>query len=409
MELFKPDGLNRFIGNQSDAKSVLSLLQEGLAQARLGHIAESIHIFTSVRQSLASNLIELEPAFDVLICSHRKYWQAQQALLTASKLFVEADQERHLHLEQLTNILTTLLASPSSARQEQDGSVVQLSGQPTPTASPLSKTDLDLAIVDTLPSLSFTCFGFFRVIRMGQTVELCSNRTGQTILRYLVAKTGHSESMDVLMELFWPEDPPDVARHKLVVAISALRRALNQDYASQIGGGYILCKNEFYMLNPNVEYKIDLEEFLALYNRGCESTSTDKVPYYLAASELYKGPFLFEDLYADWSLFQREQLNRVYLIMCTELAEYYYKTKHYEEAAKWCNRVLKEDRCDEKAHLYLMHIYLATNHRNEAIVQYQRCKNILKEEMGVEPIPEIQSLFDEATNNLSNSVSNIKK
>src|SRR5258708_13611373 len=83
---------------------------------------------------------------------------------------------------------------------------------------------------DFLPALYLTCFGRFEVRRLGQPIPLCSSRSGQSILRYLVVQPGHSATSDAFMALLWPEDEPEVAQPKLHSAISPLRPSLNHAY-----------------------------------------------------------------------------------------------------------------------------------------------------------------------------------
>lgn len=98
---------------------------------------------------------------------------------------------------------------------------------------------------------------------------------------------------------------------------------------------------------------------------------------------------------------QRAQLAHAYLTMCSVLAEHYLAAKEYEWATKWATAILKENPCHEVAHQYLMRIYLAQGHRQEALRQYQQCERLLLAELRVQPLPEtrmiVQSLFSEET------------
>lgn len=227
---------------------------------------------------------------------------------------------------------------------------------------------------------------------MGRPVALCSNRNGQAILRYLVAQPGHSATVDTLMAMLWPEDEQEVAQSKLHIAISALRRSLNEGYTCGPGCGYILCKNRVYRLNPAVVIRTDVDEFLQCHQVG-RRANEDTVSLYERACRLYSGPFLPEDMYADWSFLQREQLSQIYLTMCKALTDYYFNHGHYEDAAQWATDILKENRCDEAAHRQLIQIYAAQGRRSEALQQYQRCVRVLREELGLQPLPETVLVF----------------
>jgi DNA-binding SARP family transcriptional activator len=113
---------------------------------------------------------------------------------------------------------------------------------------------------------------------------------------------------------------------------------------------------------------------------------------------------LTEDLYVDWPIIQREQLNQAYFAMCGTLSEHYRGIGDYEAAAKWANAILKENPCDEVAHRYLMSIYSEAGRRSEALRQYQRCERILTGELNITPMPETVSLFHTILNNESSKI-----
>jgi DNA-binding SARP family transcriptional activator len=400
-----------------EASAPVSLLERGLNHIRQGHHAEGVAFFTSVRERLAPDQVSLVAVLDTLIEGYEYYWQAQQALHQASKHFVEIEAWQQAQIAILEKLLRTL-------RDRDTDSTLQAIHYPpkTPTGHQLVQSSLPavravyqagVPASDTLqaadgdppgkdgnalPALYITCFGFFEVRRPGQPVVLCSNRKGQAILRYLVAHPEHRATMDILMAVLWPEDEPEVAHHKLQVAVSALRRSLNRGYVSDAGGGYILCKDRVYQLNPFVPLRSDVDEFLELYQIGRQSSGSVMISYYERACDLYTGPFLSEDLYSDWSGPRREQLSQVYLTMCNALAEYYLEAGHYQEAMRWIGAVLRENRWDEVAHRQLMRAYAAQGRRSDALRQYQHCVRILAEELGVQPMPETVRLFQAILN-----------
>jgi DNA-binding SARP family transcriptional activator len=203
----------------------------------------------------------------------------------------------------------------------------------------------------------------------------------------LISQLGRKATSDRLQAMLWPEDEIEVAARKLYLAISALRRSLSDDPASEPSRSYIVCKNRVYALNASVAIQTDVDEFLHCYHTG-QRGAAERVTLYEKACQLYTGPFLAEDLYADWSFIQREQLTRAYLTMRNELTDYYLKAGRYEEAAQSAHAVLKENRCDEAAHRHLIQVYIAQGRRSEALQQYARCTSVLHEELGVKPLPE---------------------
>lgn len=410
-----------------DTSSTLALLESGLNCVRQGRFSEAVAHFALAREQLSPNLIHLATVLDACIQDYVDYWQAQQALHQASEHLVGVHTKQQARVTTLEKLLNTLMKTiPESKSAVPQPTKSPVDPQFPPTSQPSSFVEEEAqssmsSVVnlrpckplervqhaeegDALPALYFTCFGRFEVRRLGQPVSLCSNRNGQAILRYMVAQSNHRVTMDTLMALLWPEDEPEVAHHKLQVAISALRRSLNNGYVSDTGGGYIDCKNGVYQLNLAVSIRTDVDEFLAFYRAGRQQKSISAtVADYEAACHLYKGAFLTEDLYVDWPIIQREQLNQAYLAMCGALSEHYREIGSYEDAAKWASAILKENHCDEVAHRQLMRINVAAGRRSEALRQYQRCERILAEELNVSPMPETVNLFHAILSNESSN------
>lgn len=367
--------------------SLVSSLEQGIRYARQQHHPEAMTAFTLAYNQLTSQHSDLASLLDALIGSRQRYEEAKQEVQEASKRLVAAESEQQQHLTTLEHLLPDLLRLLEESSLALDRLPNVSMGQHAPSQAPGSGL--------ALPALEFTCFGHFQVKRLGRVVALCPNRKGQTILRYLVAKPGHRETLDKLIEILCRDDEPEVGRHKLEVALSALRCSLNRSYPCEPGSGYILYQHGAYQLNPAVAIRTDVEEFLELYQAGYRAGGDEAIIWYERACHLYTGPFLTEDLYADWTFIRREQLSQVYLAMCSTLAESALKRGHFEEALQWTTASLSENRCDETAHQQLIRAYLALGRRSEALRQYERCQQMLDEELGVQPLPETTKLVDD--------------
>jgi DNA-binding SARP family transcriptional activator len=390
----------------SEASSPSALLERGIQCFRQGCFVEGAACLALARERLPADQMHFTAVLDAFIHSHTSYWQAQQALFMASKRFVETETEQQTRLLSLEKLLLTLEKDANRASQPQAVAHPFLSTQSDQTQqvhrSPSAGSDEEQSPLPPQPfskdstalqALYVTCFGHFVVKRLTQLIDLCHNRSGQAILRYLIAQSDYRASADTLMGVFWPENPPEVARHKLQIAVSALRHSLNSGYPCDPGGGYILCRNQFYQINPAVTIHTDVAEFLSSWKFGQQASASQAITLYERACQLYTGPFLVEDIYADWSFTRREQLNQIYLILCRALANHYMQASQYEDARKWTNAILKENHCDEAAHRQLIYIYDAEGRRSEALQQFQRCERILAEELGVSPMPETVHLL----------------
>lgn len=377
------------------AVPLVYLLQRGLSYAQQGLGAEAATLFALVREQLASSRGDLINLLDQFLHDYADYQRIEHSLQEVSARFASAHLELQARIASFEAALSTMMKGAVSDRYAHlsaDGKEPAISSHPgvpaeqprgAPPVIPPPLTDHNVA----LAPLSITCFGHFEVRRSGQSVTLCANRNGQRILRYLVSQPGRGATSDVLQTLLWPEDEAEVASGKLHLAISALRRSLSDDPVCKANRGYIVRKQNTYALNPSATIQVDVDEFLRCYRVG-QQRSEERVNHYERACQLYTGPFLTEDIYADWSFIPREQLARAYLAMRNDLTDHYLTTRRYEDAIQSAHAVLKENRCDEMAHRHLIQVYIAQGRRSEALQQYQRCEHVLREELGVKPLPE---------------------
>jgi DNA-binding SARP family transcriptional activator len=248
-----------------------------------------------------------------------------------------------------------------------------------------------------LPPLSVSAFGRFEVRRGGEIVPLCPSRSGQTILRYLTTHPRRRESMDSLMDLLWPGDPPKTARHKLHCAFSALRGSLNAGLADP-GPGYVRYGDGAYQLAPEASISVDLDAFFAAFAAGQRAEGPAAIPFFERACELATGELLPDDGYADWALERRDAVTAALMTMSHALARHHATARRWDEAAAWYGRMLAQNRCDETAHRGLMRVYHAAGRRGEALRQYRDCTTALAEDLGVDPMPETTAVYESILN-----------
>jgi len=191
----------------------------------------------------------------------------------------------------------------------------------------------------------------------------------------------------------WPEDVPKAARHKLHCAFSALRSSL----VGPAGHGhppYVRFTEGFYELTPAIGTMVDVDELSRRYRAGQRAGGREAIPHYEAACALATGPFLPDDAYADWAIGRREAVTTVVRSMQQALAAHWLAEGRPDEARGWCHRLLAENRTDETAYRLLMQVELAAGHRAEALRQFSACKRAMREELGIDPMPETVAMYE---------------
>jgi DNA-binding SARP family transcriptional activator len=104
---------------------------------------------------------------------------------------------------------------------------------------------------------------------------------------------------------------------------------------------------------------------------------------------------LLPDWYDDWVLLERERFRQVRLHALDNLCERLTTAGRLEEALEAGLFAVAAEPLRESAHRALVRIHLAEGNTAEAIRQYRLCRRLLKEQLGVEPSPQMQQLFQE--------------
>ena len=244
--------------------------------------------------------------------------------------------------------------------------------------------------------LGVCCFGPFRAFRRDQPVQEWSSRKGKSIFKYLIAHRDRPISKEVLMDLIWPETPPEAARNNLNVAIYGLRQSLRQAGLSE---STILYQDDCYLLNPELTIWVDVEAFNAHVARARDYEENGDLvaamQEYRLAEALYTGDYLEDDRYEDWPLAQRHSLKETYMAVAQRLCQSYYEQGDFTACVAEAHKVLAADSCRETAHRWIMLCYAQQGQRYLAIRQYQDCVDALDDELGVEPSPETTQLYQD--------------
>ncbi len=108
------------------------------------------------------------------------------------------------------------------------------------------------------PSLAVYCLGAFRVYQDDQLIADWDSLKARSVFKYLVAHRGAPIVKDILMDLFWPDAGPEAARRNLHQAIYSLRQTLRRGHPNF---QHIQFENSCYLLNPEIDIWLNLEEF----------------------------------------------------------------------------------------------------------------------------------------------------
>ena len=190
---------------------------------------------------------------------------------------------------------------------------------------------------------------------------------------------------DRLLDVFWPEADPKPARNRLRVAISSLRRSLKAASSSQVieflDGNYRLARN------CRVEIDVTRFEHRAKVGRRHEASARpdDAVRAYQEALDCYRGEFLSEMPYDEWTVLPREALRVAYLECLGTAASLRLGGGEFSEALRLAWEILGTDSASEDAHRLIMRCHAERGEIHQARRQFDLCCHELTTVLGVEP------------------------
>ncbi len=248
-------------------------------------------------------------------------------------------------------------------------------------------------------SLQFRMLGPFQARRGALTIEANAwgRRKNVQLLKYFLAHRGQPLTQEQLLEAIYPEQPTTKSARNLLGRISELRRILEPNLEHGNSSSFILRVGQgTYMFTDDESCLVDIEEFVRHINAGSNHFEHGDMEAALRecsrAVELYRGEFLAEDPYEEWTLIPRERFHAQYIDALLRIAQSHLALRSYERAARGFLRVIHVDPIEERAHRGRMMALYHLGERRQALEVYEECVRTLKEQ-GLEPDDESLALF----------------
>lgn len=190
--------------------------------------------------------------------------------------------------------------------------------------------------------------------------------------------------------IFWPESSPAQLKLQFKNTLYRLRHALGQQEV-------ILFDDNRYTFNWALDYRYDVEALQSgLVLAEAAPTPAAQIAAYSEALQHYRGAYLPETDGA-WALAERERLWQIAAAAMLRLAGLQLAQGGCESALESCRRLLAEDPCLEEAHRLAMRAHAALGNRAALVRQFERCRQLLSDEMGVPPSPQTELLYQTLT------------
>jgi len=238
--------------------------------------------------------------------------------------------------------------------------------------------------------------GEFRCYRDGALVPSRDWHTRQArqLFKLLLTERGHTVSVRKLMHLLWPEYG-DSAYKTLRSAVSILRTVLEPGRDPRAPARFVPRGRAGYRLifPADSTVWIDTVEFERLLNEALAGGNSAGGRKLLEeALLLYTGDYLAGDEEENWARLERERLRERYFAGVSRLAEWQSEAELASEAINLCRKALCFDTCREPLYRLMMRCQASLGDTAAALQTFERCRQVLNEQLGADPAPQTMSL-----------------
>jgi DNA-binding SARP family transcriptional activator len=242
--------------------------------------------------------------------------------------------------------------------------------------------------------LSLRFLGTFQVTLEATPITSFVSDKARALLAYLAVDADRPHRRESLTSLFWPERPRSAAHNSLRQALFSVRRAIGDQDTSP---PFLLVTRHAIQFNPTSDFWLDVTAFTERLAASKAHTHPQLETCSLCmqrleqAADLFRGDFL-EGLtlgdslaFEEWALLKREWLHSQVLDALRYVTDYHEQQGNYQQARDRARQQIQLDPWREEAHQQLMRLLELCGQRQAALAQYETCRRILAQELGIEP------------------------
>lgn len=238
--------------------------------------------------------------------------------------------------------------------------------------------------------LQIRLFGGIHLTHNGSPLTNFVSNKAPALLAYL-AVTRRPHQRDALAALLWGELADADAKNNLRQTLSNLRRLLDS---------CLIITRDTVALSPETSITLDVAAFEQRLHASDGLPAGVRAAALQEAAALYQGDFLAGFVvrdapeFEDWMLAQRSRFRELALHALHTLTQFHLWRGEAAQAIDTASRLLGIDSWREEAHRQLMLALARSGQRSAALAQYETCRRILEEELGVTPSAETTALYE---------------
>jgi DNA-binding SARP family transcriptional activator len=207
------------------------------------------------------------------------------------------------------------------------------------------------------------------------------------LLAFMLTRPKRHATRAQLMAALNETGPESSARRRLNTAVWRLRCAFEVDGVPR--EDVIATTPHGLAIAPRCSWWVDVEEF----DRGCRVArpvaewTLDDVRAMRRGLDHYAGDFM-DGLYDDWALAERGRLSEVHVSALLRMVRWHERSGKAEAALEYATAAAAVEPLREDLQRLLMRQYRRAGLPEMAVQHYESFRELLADELGVEPLPE---------------------
>ncbi len=241
--------------------------------------------------------------------------------------------------------------------------------------------------------LTFAVLGSLHVERGGTVVD-CGGLKQRAVLALLVVNANRPLSPDRMVYELWGDEPPPTAVATLQAYISNIRKALEPGRPPRAPSAILVSRAGTYELVVDPEC-VDVLRFERLVAEGQKLLAAEPTRARTVLAEavaMWRGATLVEFVDYDFAAIEIARLDELHAGATEALIEADLACGRGAELVADLERLVAVHPLRERLWSQLMRAYYRAGRQADSLRAFRRCQQLLVEELGIEPSPELRAL-----------------
>jgi predicted ATPase/DNA-binding SARP family transcriptional activator len=255
--------------------------------------------------------------------------------------------------------------------------------------------------LDSHKQLSLSLLGPIEAMWAGQRLSFATS-PARALLAYLAINSDRTHMRETLAAMFWPDHTQASAYTNLRQTLARIRKSFPN--STDVDSFLVVTSQTLRFLPAAVN--LDVAHFEALLAECSAHPHTDIAGCPACqerleqAAALYRGELLHglfleaSQPFEEWLRFKREVLHRQALDVFQMLIQVAGVAGDYVQMRVYAARELALEPWREEAHRHMMRALALQGDRIAALAQYETCRQVLDQELGIEPDVQTRVLYE---------------